>query len=381
VRLRRSVRGLVLGVGFLLTLTQYGLPCAFAVLPAGQVQPPTPPPEKNAGTPASSAAATSAGDPQTNSQSPASITGTVVDQAGAIAVGALVRLTRAGQSQIEQLSTDENGQFSLAGLPPGPFQLSITAPGFQTKVFSGSLEPGQAFLVPKVTLSIAPATTDVQVGLTTEQVAEQQIHEQEKQRVFGIIPNFYVTYVPNAAPLAAKQKFQLAWKSAVDPVTILGAGATAGAQQATDQYTAYGQGVQGYAKRFGAAYADAFIGTFIDGAVLTSLFKQDPRYFYQGTGTTRSRILHALGNGVIRKGDNGRAQPNYSGILSSFVTGAISYTYYPSGSRSAGLLVQNAAIGIAGGSLVGLVQEFVLKRYTSHANKQPASPPQQPNSQ
>jgi hypothetical protein len=236
------------------------------------------------------------------------------------------------------------------------------------------------FLVPKIVLSIASATTNVQVGLTTEQVAEQQIHQQERQRVFGIIPNFYVTYVPNAAPLIARQKFQLAWKSAIDPVTILGAAAVAGVQQAADQYTAYGQGAQGYAKRFGAAYADSFIDTFIDGAVLTSLFKQDPRYFYQGTGTTRSRFLHALGNGVIRRGDNGRAQPNYSGILASFVTGAISYTYYPSGSRSAGLLVQNAVIGIASGSVVGLVQEFVLKKYTSHANKQPPSQPQQPNS-
>lgn len=380
MRLRGSLRRLVLGVGAGLSLTLYGLSCAFAMAPIGQAQRSTPAPRENPATPASAAVETPAQGPQINSPLVGSITGTVVDQAGAVAVGALVRLVRAGEAQIQHLSTDENGQFSFAGQPAGPFQLSITAPGFQTRVFSGSLEPGQSFLVPKIVLNIASATTDVQVRLTTEQVAEQQIHDQERQRIIGIIPNFYVSYVPNAAPLIARQKFQLAWKSAIDPVTILGAAAVAGVQQATDQYTAYGQGAQGYAKRFGAAYADSFIATFIDGAVLTSLFKQDPRYFYQGTGTTRSRILHALGNGVIRKGDNGRAQPNYSGILASFVTGAISYTYYPSGSRSAGLLVQNAAIGIAGGSVVGLFQEFLLKKYTSHANKQTPPQPQQANS-
>ena len=90
-------------------------------------------------------------------------------------------------------------------------------------------------------------------------------------------------------------------------------GAIAGVEQASNTFAGYGQGAQGYGKRFGANYADAFIDTMIGGAILPSLFKQDPRYFYKGTGTIRSRAMYAIANSVICKGDNGRWQPNYSG--------------------------------------------------------------------
>ena len=61
-------------------------------------------------------------------------------------------------------------------------------------------------------------------------------------------------------------------------------------------------------------YADLVSGTFIGGAILPSLFKQDPRYFYKGTGSRKSRFFYAIANSVICKGDNGRWQPNYSNI-------------------------------------------------------------------
>jgi len=128
----------------------------------------------------------------------------------------------------------------------------------------------------------------------------------------------------------------------------------------------YGQGAKGYAKRFGAGYADTFIGTFMDSAVFPSLFKQDPRYFYQGTGTTKSRLVHALSNAVIRSSDDGRMQPNYSAILGSFVTAGISYTYYPPSDRGGGLLVENALISIGGGAVAGVFQKFVLRKITTH---------------
>ena len=163
-------------------------------------------------------------------------------------------------------------------------------------------------------LTIATQVTEVHVGLTPDELAEVQIKDQEKQRVLGFIPNFYVSYVPNAAALSSKRKFELAWKSASDPVTFAAVGFVAGLDQAGDRWGAYGQGAQGYAKRFGATYADVFVGTFIGSAALPSLLKQDPRYFYKGTGTKRSRILYALANSVICKGDNGRWQANYSSI-------------------------------------------------------------------
>src|SRR5262249_50099200 len=155
------------------------------------------------------------------------------------------------------------------------------------------------------------------------EIAEEQLKEQEKQRVLGVIPNFYVSYVPDAAPLTPKQKFGLAWKTSIDPVSFGITAAIAGGQQADNDFRRYGQGAQGYAKRFGAAYANLVSSTFIGGAILPSLLKQDPRYFYKGTGTKRSRFFYAVANSVICKGDNGRWQPNYSGVLGGLAAGGI----------------------------------------------------------
>ena len=135
----------------------------------------------------------------------------------------------------------------------------------------------------------------MRVSVTNYELAEEQIKVQETQRVLGVIPNFYVTYQHDALPLQPKQKFELAWKSSVDPVTFAASRVVAGVEQADNGFSGYGQGAQGYAKRYGASYADSFIGNMIGGAILPSLLKQDPRYFYKGTGSTRSRILYATG--------------------------------------------------------------------------------------
>src|SRR4029077_8464232 len=228
---------------------------------------------------------TEASGQQTDQQRSGSISGKVVDQSGASISGALVKLTQEGQFSSTDALSDDDGQFSLSNVPPGPFQLTITSPGLASQEFSGTLSPGEAYVTPIIMLTIATQVTEVHVGLTPDELANVQIKEQEKQRVLGFIPNFYVSYVPNAAPLSPKRKFQLAWKSASDPVTFAAVGFVAGLDQAGDRWGAYGQGTQGYAKRFGATYADVFVGTFIGSAALPSLLKQDPRYFYKGTGT------------------------------------------------------------------------------------------------
>lgn len=118
-----------------------------------------------------------------------------------------------------------------------------------------------------------------------------------------------------------------------------------------------------------------FIGTFLGSAVFPTILKQDPRYFYRGTGSTRSRILYSLGNAVISKGDNKRWQPNYSGILGSFATGGISYLYYPPNDRSAELVVQNSLIRIAESAVAGVFQEFVFRKLTPRLKSQPPDQP------
>lgn len=294
---------------------------------------------------------------------PGSVVGTVLDQTRSVAVGAVVRLTTADKSFSREVMSGDNGEFSFSNVPPGPFKVSVNAAGFGDQVFSGELASGQTYLVPPIVISIAKVVTDVNVAVDPVEVATEEVKLQEQQRVLGIFPNFYVTYRPDAAPLTTKLKFQLAWKSSTDPVTILGTAFLAGLEQAGDQYSEFGQGAEGYGKRFGAGYADVLASTFLSGAVFPSLLKQDPRYYYQGTGSTRSRLLHAVENSVTCKGDNGRWQVNYSNIAGVFAGAAISSTFYPTTNRGL-FTLSNGFIRLGESSLAGVVQEFVLRKLT-----------------
>jgi hypothetical protein len=293
------------------------------------------------------------------------ISGTVVDRSGAVVAGASVKLKPQDQSPEQSVVSGADGEFAFANVAPGSFQITITGSGFAARISSGILHPGETYIVAPMALSVATAVTEVQVSLTQVEVAQEEIKLEEKQRVLGVIPNFYVTYVPNAAPLNPKQKFELAWKTVIDPVTILLVGGIAGVQQAQNHFSEYGQGAQGYAKRFGAGYADTVTGTFLGGAVLPSILKQDPRYFYKGTGSIRSRALYAIASSVICKGDNGHWQANYSNILGNLAAGGISNLYYPPQDRNGvGLTLENGAIGIGTTSIANLFQEFVIRKFT-----------------
>ena len=227
-----------------------------------------------------------------------SVTGKVVDQSGANIVGAVVKLTHEGESAEREATTDEDGRFVFTSVAPGAFQLKISSPGLASQELSDTVLSGEHHVTPLILMVIPTQVTEVHVGLPPEELATEQIKEQEKQRVLGFVPNFYVSYVPDAVRLSRKYKFELAWKSATDPITLTGVGVLAGIDQAGDRWHDYGQGAQGYGKRYGATYANVFAATFIGGAVMPSILKQDPRYFYKGTGSKRSRILYAVASSV-----------------------------------------------------------------------------------
>ena len=331
-----------------------------------------------------------------------SITGTVVDQSGAIIPGARVTLIREDHPSENHSNEDPakqdgrkqdppgkdrtsgqevlsglDGQFSFTNVTPGPFHLTIKSAGLATQTYSGILHPGETDTIPQLALPVAENFTEVEVGLTRSEVAEEaaeQLKVEEKQRVLGVVPNFYVSYLPHAAPLTSKQKFKLAARSAVDPFTFVVVAGSAGVEQWQNHFIGYGQGAQGFAKRFGAGYADTVSGTFIGGAILPSLLKQDPRYFYKGTGSVQSRFFYAIAVSLICKGDNGRWQPNYSNILGSLAAGGISNIYYPAQDRDgAELTFENAAIGIGSNAVTNLLQEFVIRKLTPKLPSRDAS--------
>jgi hypothetical protein len=305
------------------------------------------------------------------------ITGTIVDSTQAVIAGAHIKLTRDGNVPAQETTSGGDGKFSFTNLPPGPFQLAITSAGFATQTFSSDLPAGETRNLLSITLVIAKADTEVIVSPATNvEVAEEQIKVEEQQRVLKVIPNFYVSYVPNAAPLIARQKFQLAWKTVVDPVSFIVIGAVAGVQQSQNNFAGYGQGAQGYAKRYAASYGDLLSGTLIGSAILPSLLKQDPRYFYKGTGSKRSRIFYALANSVICKGDNGHWQTNYSNILGSLAAAGLSNLYYPAEDRNgARLTFENAAIGIGTTGAINLMEEFVVRKFVPKRPQQERGQP------
>ncbi len=302
-----------------------------------------------------------------------SIHGVVTGADGTVYEGVRVELelTRADDPTTATRQTDSGGAFNFAQLPPGVFKLTISSNGFVTQSISGVLHAGEALDARTIVLPVAAASSYVQVSAGSQaEIAQEQLNLEEQQRVLGVFPNYYVSYDPNAVPLTTGQKYQLAWKTSVDPITFMMVGTVAGFEQASNTFVGYGQGAQGYGKRFGANYADTAVGTMLGGAVLPSVFKQDPRYFYKGTGTVASRAMYAVANAVICKGDNGHWQANYSGILGGLAAGGISNLYYPASDRS-GVEVsfENTLIGTAESAVQNLFQEFVVRRLTPKVPK------------
>lgn len=306
----------------------------------------------------------------TGQAAPGAIDGTVKDASGAVVPGATVTLENAA-STVNRVSVsggDEN--FHFAVLEPGTYTVTIAARGFAVwTTASVAVRPGESQALPPAVLQVAPASGTVDVALSPHDVAAEQLQVEEKQRLYGLMPNFKISYVPNATPLATGQKFQLAWATTVDPFTILFTGAVAGYEQKRNNLRGYGQGSIGYAKRFGANYADVLSGEMIDTAILPSLFHQDPRYFYKGTGSILSRALYAIANTVICKGDHGHWQPNYSSILGNFAAGGLSNLYYPASSRGVRVTIVGGLLDnvfIAGNNLF---EEVLSRQLTPSATK------------
>jgi len=300
----------------------------------------------------------------------ATIAATVTDPNGDSVPGATVVLQGPESSDRYTIIANERGFFEFRDLTPAtPYQVTIHADGFADWSSPAIvLEPSQYKLLSSCKLRLEEVQTSVNVHYSSVEVATEQVAVEEKQRVLGIVPNFYVNYDRHPEPLTPKLKFQLAMKISTDPITALGVGIVAGIRQAADSPD-FQQGAKGYGQRYGVTAANSFTGIMIGGAILPSLLHQDPRYFYQGTGTKTSRIFHALSYPFICPGDNGHLQPNYSSLGGDLIAAGISNAYYPQSNRGASLVLGNFAIGIAEHALTGFAQEFLLHRVTSRAVK------------
>jgi hypothetical protein len=283
---------------------------------------------------------------------------------------AIVRLQAPGSTALRTTLTDQTGSFHFSAVEPGAYTLTITAGGFTDEKTNVSVVSGENPPLPPVVLQIAPAISKVDVTLPPHELAVQQVHAEEKQRLLGIVPNFYVTYDPNAAPLTAAQKFQLGLRNLIDPEVILGNAAGAGIEQwrnTTDRQ--FGQGMEGYGKRFGVDYAASVTHVLIGHTLTQSVFHQDPRYFYKGTGSLRSRFLYAVGTAFVAKGDNGHWQPDYSDIIGGLAAREILSPLHSYTSRPGLRAFHGFLLGFSGRASDHLMQEFIYRWLTTHVPK------------
>ena len=232
--------------------------------------------------------------------------------------------------------------------------------------------PGTAGTQSSSSAQAAPPQSDAEKG--QRDTAAEQLRAQEKQRVMGVMATFNTTSNKDALPLSAGQKFQLFLKSETDPWPFMLAGVVAGIGQAKNSYPEWGQGMQGYGKRIGGAYTDAFIGNFFGNAVLTTVLHEDPRYFQKGTGTVLHRILWAASSTVWCRRDNGKWGPNYANVGGNLIGAAISRTYYPSSERNVGETIQDgftvSAEGIVGSEVIEFWPDIARHHKKKQAEKQ-----------
>ena len=301
----------------------------------------------------------------------ASLHGVITDRDGSVCEGAQVTLAIGSGTGIVSRTfvSDDQGRYSFDSLPSGPYKLTISGKGFAAQTVTGMLAGGESRELPTVVLLVA-SSSQVTVTADLEEIAAAQLQIEEKQRVLGVFPNFYISYAKNAAPLSTKQKYQLAWRSQIDPMSFVFTGITAGVEQSNNTPASWGQTKSGFAKRYAAAYGDGLTDTFLGGAIFPSLFHQDPRYFYKGTGTVRSRIWYAISSAVICRTDSGQRQFNYSGLMGDLASAGLSNLYYPADDRNGfGLTLRNLAIGKATQAGQNILQEFVIKHFTPRVPK------------
>jgi hypothetical protein len=218
----------------------------------------------------------------------------------------------------------------------------------------------------------APAQSPT-APMTEEQrrkLAEEQLKKQESQRVFAVMATFNTTSNKDAVPLSAGEKYRLFFKSATDPWPFVLTAFGAGIDQAQNSFPEYGQGVEGYAKRFGAGYTDYFTGNLLGNAVLASWWKEDPRYYQKGTGSFATRFLWAAGGTVWCKRDKGTWGPNYANVMGNMMGAAVSNLYYPASDRTVGGTLSRGFTVTAQAIIGSEIIEFWPDMVRHHQRKQ-----------
>lgn len=193
------------------------------------------------------------------------------------------------------------------------------------------------------------------------ELAKKPETSREETHILGIVPDYDT--VRNSAgiiqPISARTKFWLATEDVFDPFSFAITGLYAGASQAVHQYREFGQGTQGYAKRYAGAFADGAIGNYMTEAVFPAMLHQDPRYFRMGPAAGFwKRIGYSASRVAVTRSDAGRRQFNFSEIVGNGVAAGISAAYYPPSSRHPEEVCEKWALNIGSDAGFNILKEF-----------------------
>jgi len=182
--------------------------------------------------------------------------------------------------------------------------------------------------------------------------------EQPSKHVLWVIPNFRTAPpLEEYTPIRPKEKFKLAAEDSFDRGTVALAAAFAGEAQMTNATRSFGQGVAGYSRYFGTAYADFVIGNYMTEGIYPTVLHQDPRYFRKASGSGLSRLAHAVGQIFWTHKDSGGTQFNFSEWVGNSTAVAISQAYYPN-NRTAEDAVSALGAQIAVDTATNIIKEF-----------------------
>src|SRR5690348_5545412 len=221
-------------------------------------------------------------------------------------------------------------------------------------------------------LAIPAFTILVYLPLCAQDSSEPLVQAPQDKRIFGVLPNNRTT--ENSLPfhsITAKQKMTIAYKDSFDWPVYPTAALFASLYQLENQNPSFGQGMAGYAKRFGTAYGDQMFGNMMTEGVIPAVFHQDPRYFRLGDGTKKSRAWYALTRIVVARMDSGRNSFNFSEWGGNAAAAAISNAYYPD-SRNWNDNRQKLFIACATDSFSNVLKEFwpdVKRKLHHHRNE------------
>jgi hypothetical protein len=194
---------------------------------------------------------------------------------------------------------------------------------------------------------------------TPKKKIDDQTTGTSNDRLFWLLPNFLtVKNAKDVPPLTTGEKYKLVAQGSFDIVEYPWYAVLAGISQVNNSEPGYGLGFRAYGKRYAASFADGTIENFMVGAVLPSMWHEDPRYYQLGTGGVAHRIGYSVSRIFVTRTDSGHAAFNFSEIVGGGIAAGLANTYHPKGDRTLAntLSVWRTLIGYD--ALTMLMKEF-----------------------